>query len=77
MRWLRSTADQFGWSDVVQCNANNRAAWTELKWTHASGIYIAADIKHQGRIIVNEVNRRYFEPAARSSLAGTCLTVGW
>ena len=47
--------DQFGWSDVVQCNANDRAAWTELKWTHASGIYIAAEIKHQGRVIANDV----------------------
>ena len=55
MRRLRSTADQFGWSDVVQCNANDRAAWTELKWTHASGIYIAAEIKHQGRVITNDV----------------------
>ena len=26
----------------------NRAAWTELKWTHASGVYIAAELKHQG-----------------------------
>ena len=55
MRRLRSTADQFGWSDAVQCNANDRAAWIELKWTHASGIYIAAEIKHQGRIIANDV----------------------
>ena len=39
----------------MQCNANDRAAWTELKWTHASGIYIAAEIKHQGRIITNDV----------------------
>ena len=40
----------------MQCNANanDRAAWTELKWTHASGIYIAAEIKHQGRIIAND-----------------------
>ena len=55
MRRLRSTVDRFGWSDVVQCNANDRAAWTELKWTHASGIYIAAEIKHQGRIITKDV----------------------
>ena len=39
----------------MQCNANDRAAWTELKWTHASGIYIVAEIKHQGRIITNDV----------------------
>ena len=32
----------------------NRAAWTELKWTHASGVYLAAEIKHQGRIIAND-----------------------
>ena len=55
MRRLRSTVDQFGWSDVAQCNANDRAAWTDLKWTHASGIYIAAELKHQGRIIANDV----------------------
>ena len=54
MRRLRSTVDQFGWSDVVQCNANDRAAWTELKWAHASGTYIAAEIKRQGRIIAND-----------------------
>ena len=77
MRRLRGTVDRFDWSDAVQCNANDRDAWTELKWTHASGIYLAAEIKRQGLIIVNEVNRRYFEPAARSWLAGTCLTVGW
>ena len=39
----------------MQCNANDRAAWTELKWTHASGIYIAAEIKRQGLIITNNV----------------------
>ncbi len=33
----------------------NSAAWTELKWTHASGVYIAAEVKHQGRIIANDV----------------------
>ncbi len=33
----------------------NRAAWTELKWTHTSGVYIAAEVKHQGRIIANDV----------------------
>ena len=34
----------------------NRAAWTELKWTHASGVYIAAERKHQGRIVTNDVD---------------------
>ena len=24
----------------------NRVAWTELKWTHTSGVYIAAEVKH-------------------------------
>ena len=33
----------------------NRAAWAELKWTHASGVYVAAELKHQGRIIANDV----------------------
>ncbi len=33
----------------------NRAAWTELKWTHASGVYVAAEVKHQGRIIANDI----------------------
>ena len=33
----------------------NRAAWTELKWTHVSGVYIAAEFKHQGSIIANDV----------------------
>ena len=69
--------DRFDLSDALQCNANDRAAWTELKWTHASGIYIAAGIKHQGRIIVNEANCGYFEPAARSWLAGVSMSFGW
>ena len=47
--------DQFGWSDVVQCNANDRAAWTELKWKNTRSVYIAAEIKHQGRVITNDV----------------------
>ena len=33
----------------------NRAAWTELKWTHTSGVYVAAEVKLQGRVIVNDV----------------------
>ncbi len=33
----------------------NRAAWTELKLTHTSGVYIAAEVQHQGRIIANDV----------------------
>ena len=33
----------------------NRAAWTELKWTHTSGVYLAAELKHQGRIVANDV----------------------
>ena len=33
----------------------NRAAWIELKWTHTSGVYIAAELRHQGRIIANDV----------------------
>ena len=32
-----------------------RAAWTELKWTHTGGVYLAAEVKHQGRIIANDV----------------------
>ena len=54
MRGLRGTVDRFNWSDVVQCNANDRNAWTELKWTHTSGVYIAAEFKHQGRIVAND-----------------------
>ena len=33
----------------------DRAAWTELKWTHASGAYVAAEVKYQGRIVANDV----------------------
>ena len=55
MRRLRGTVDRFDWSDVVQCNANDRAAWTELTWTHTSGVYIAAEVKHQGCFIANDV----------------------
>jgi iron complex outermembrane recepter protein len=36
-----------------------RAAWTELKWTHASGVYFAADVKHQGRIFANDVGTEF------------------
>ena len=32
-----------------------RAAWTELKWMHTSGVYIATEAKLQGRIIANDV----------------------
>ena len=34
----------------------NRAAWSELKWTHASGIYSAAELKHHGRVIANNIS---------------------
>ena len=33
----------------------NRAAWPQVKWTHASGVNIAAKRKHQGRIVANDV----------------------
>ena len=33
----------------------NRAAWTELKWTHTSGVYIATEVKHQGRLIAKDI----------------------
>jgi iron complex outermembrane recepter protein len=33
-----------------------RSAWTEVKWTHASGLYVATDIKHQGKIVANDTN---------------------
>ena len=33
----------------------DRAAWTELKWTHPSGAYVAAEVKYQGRIFANDV----------------------
>jgi iron complex outermembrane recepter protein len=32
-----------------------RAAWTELKWTHTSGVYAAAEVKYQGRIMANDI----------------------
>ena len=34
----------------------NRAAWTELKRMHASGIYSAGELKHPGRIIANDIS---------------------
>jgi iron complex outermembrane recepter protein len=33
----------------------DRAAWTELKWSHASGAYVAAEVKYQGRILANDI----------------------
>jgi iron complex outermembrane recepter protein len=33
-----------------------QSAWTELKWSHPSGVYVAADVKHQGRIVANDTN---------------------
>jgi iron complex outermembrane recepter protein len=33
-----------------------RSAWTELKWAHPSGLYVAADAKHQGQIFANDTN---------------------
>ena len=39
----------------------DRAAWTELKWTHASGAYVAAEVKYQGRIFANDINTEYAE----------------
>ncbi len=39
----------------------DRAAWTELKWTHASGAYVAAEIKYQGRIFANDVATEWVE----------------
>ena len=42
--------------------APNRAAWTELKWAHASGVYVAAELKHQGRIIANDVGDESTNP---------------
>jgi iron complex outermembrane recepter protein len=37
----------------------DRAAWTELKWTHASGFYVAAELKHQGKILANDVGSEW------------------
>ena len=39
----------------------DRAAWTELKWTHASGMYAAAEVKYQGRIFANDVGTEWAE----------------
>ncbi|MBC7709727.1 MAG: TonB-dependent receptor, partial [Rhizobacter sp.] len=39
----------------------DRAAWTEFKWTHASGAYVAAEVKYQGRIFANDINTEYAE----------------
>ena len=37
----------------------DRAAWTELKWTHPSGVYAAAEVKYQGRIFANDVGTEW------------------
>ena len=39
----------------------DRAAWTELKWAHASGVYAAAEVKYQGRIFANDVGTEWAE----------------
>ena len=39
----------------------DRAAWTELKWTHASGAYVAAEVKYQGQIFANDVGTEWAE----------------
>lgn len=39
----------------------DRAAWTELKWTHSSGVYAAAELKYQGRIFANDVGTEWAE----------------
>ena len=39
----------------------DRAAWTELKWTHPSGVYAAAEVKYQGRIFANDVGTEWAE----------------
>ncbi len=39
----------------------NRAAWNELKWTHPSGVYAAAEIKYQGRIFANDIGTEWAE----------------
>lgn len=39
----------------------DRAAWTELKWTHSSGVYAAAEVKYQGRIFANDVGTEWVE----------------
>ncbi len=33
-----------------------RSLWTELKWSHPSGLYAAAEIKYQGQIFANDTN---------------------
>ncbi len=33
----------------------DRAAWSEIKWSHASGAYIAGEVKYQGRILANDI----------------------
>ena len=32
-----------------------RSAWTELKYAHSSGFYVAAELKHQGSIVANDL----------------------
>ena len=39
----------------------DRAAWTELKWTHSSGVYAALEAKYQGRIAANDVGTEWAE----------------
>jgi iron complex outermembrane receptor protein len=36
-----------------------RAAWTEIKWSHPSGVYAAAEVKYQGPIFANDVGTEW------------------
>ncbi|TAG02786.1 MAG: TonB-dependent receptor [Betaproteobacteria bacterium] len=40
-----------------------QSAWSELKWSHPSGLYAAAEIKYQGRIMANDVNNEFADAA--------------
>ena len=59
----------------------NRAAWTELKWTHASGAYAALEAKYQGRIVANDVGTEWAEAVtlvgARVGMARLWRTAKW
>ena len=34
----------------------NRSVWSELKWSHPSGVYLAGEVKMQGSVMANDTN---------------------
>ena len=59
----------------------DRSAWTELKWTHASGVYAALEAKYQGRIFANDVGTEWAEAVtllgARVGMAQVWRSAKW